>query len=162
MHRSPDTLTNSRHARALNAHQPWTPANRRAVPHALTRPAIRLEAQANQANRAAPYSRAIFAALAEGKQPNVFVYAGPRAWERATARHRPALGLYATLLPKDVAPEDLRWPPAPTPLVIAEGVPRRDAVRLGAALIASGCVAALVVYEGELLTFRASRDVQGD
>ncbi len=54
-----------------------------------------------------PYAREVIAVLAAGKVPNVYVFAGPDAWERAQ-RHRAARGAGSAIVVPD-EPELFDW-----------------------------------------------------
>lgn len=117
---------------------------------------IPLSVPRSSARARPPYSVEIVAALKAGRPVNCFVFTGPRAWERAKARHNPGLGLFATLLPTGHTASEYQWPPMPTPLVVAEGIERGEAVSLGAALVACGCRSAVVVWQRETIILRGA------
>lgn len=124
--------------------------------HQGQRQHIPLSVPRSSARARPPYSLEIAAAVKAGQQPNVFVFTGPRAWERARTRHNPAQGLFATLLPPGHAASDFQWPPMPTPFVVADGIERAEAVSLGAALVACGCRSAVVVWQRETIILRGT------
>lgn len=70
---------------------------------------IHLPASGQKGARLAPYASEVKLAMRQG-HPNVFIFAGPRCWERA-AKRRIQFGLGTSLvLPNEVSPEHLTWP----------------------------------------------------
>jgi hypothetical protein len=70
--------------------------------------------------------------------PNVYVFAGRDAWERAE-RRRIAFGPGTTLVaPSGEDPAAFAWPILDSCFIYAQGIPRGDAVRLAAAIVGAG------------------------
>lgn len=96
--------------------------------------------------RLIPFGREIAEAIAAGRHPNVFAFAGAGAWDRTTRRrfqHGPAS---ATVIPADTAPEALRWPDGLDSICLAaDDLARPDAVRTAQAIVTAGvrCVVVL-------------------
>lgn len=124
--------------------------------HQGLRQHIPLSVPRSSARARPPYSVEILAALRSRQPVNCFVFTGPNAWQRAKARHCPAHGLFATLLPAGHAASEYQWPAMPTPLVVADGIERAEAVALGAALVACGCRSAVVVWQRETIILRGA------
>lgn len=73
-------------------------------------PVIEVEALQVDGVKRAPYALEVEQLLAAGKIPNVYVFAGASAWQRANAR-RDQHGLgSAMVLPDDEEPAHLKWP----------------------------------------------------
>ena len=78
--------------------------------HVAINPLIEVEALRVAGIKRAPYAAEVEQLLAAGKVPNVYVFAGPSAWQRANARReRHGLGS-AIVLPDDEEPAHLKWP----------------------------------------------------
>jgi hypothetical protein len=93
--------------------------------------------------RLPPYGRDVERAVAAGKNPNVFLYATPDAWERARNR---SCGT-AMLLPPGDDPEVYRWPSVPGGVfVCAPGASRELAFRLARAVVSAGSPLAFAVF----------------
>jgi hypothetical protein len=72
---------------------------------------LNLDAARNRPRRNAPYACEVTAELAKGRSPNVYLFVGADAWERAESRriqHGPGSTL---VLQDETAPDALRWPP---------------------------------------------------
>lgn len=95
-----------------------------------------LELSASQIvpRRPAPYANEIERALTAWWEPNVKLYAGDGAWDRAKAM-RGAFGpLAAMVLPDEDDPESLRWPALRTVVVLyPDGSPTAYRRKLGIA-----------------------------
>jgi hypothetical protein len=90
-----------------------------------------------------PYAREIEEAQRRGLHPNVRIFCGPNAWDRAR-RHRERFGeASATLLPPYIAPLDLRWPRLSDVVVDISGADGQVIRELANALVRDG---AHVVY----------------
>jgi len=87
-----------------------------------------------------PYGREIEAELAAGRFPNVRVYAcRPDPWALAR-EHRHTFGIGTVLvLPVDVDPASLRWPPLRSLVVNVTGLPGGTLHVLARALVRDGC-----------------------
>jgi hypothetical protein len=108
--------------------------------------AIELEpADLSGARRWCPYGREV-----DASPGNVYVYAGPHAWDRAT-RRRAAHGNGSTLLlPPDCEPAEMRWPRMPRGcLVDGRDITRQQAVALAVAIVTAGTPLAFVVRDDE-------------
>ncbi len=80
-------------------------------------PVIELEPLQLAGMKRAPYALEVEQLLAAGKVPNVYVFAGANAWQRANARrdqHGPGSAL---VLPDDENPASLKWPAVDTVVV---------------------------------------------
>jgi len=96
--------------------------------------------------RFAPYAREVMEAIATGKQPNVRLFANrPDPWTTAS-KNRHAFGAGSTLvLPVDVEPATLRWPPIRNLVADITGLPGGTLHALARALVRDG------LYLGYLL-----------
>jgi hypothetical protein len=118
-------------------------------------------AEVAQFRRWCPYGREVAEAVARATQqrarlPDVLLYAGPDAWERAKHR-REGLGPgHALVLPPGADPATLRWPAIPCGLVVdARGVPREVGVALGRVLVTDGTpYACIVLADNTSASFR--------
>lgn len=89
----------------------------------------------------APYGREVEAALATGRSPNVRLYANrPDPWTLAK-QHRYTFGPASTLLlPVDVDPEALHWPPVRNLVGNVTGLPGGTLHALARALVRDGLI----------------------
>jgi hypothetical protein len=88
--------------------------------------------------RAAPYAVEIEEAIRLGRRPNVRLFAGREAWERAQ-RHRDRFGpASALVLPPGENPLELRWPRLSDLVADIRGVDGQTVRDLGTALIRAG------------------------
>jgi hypothetical protein len=71
---------------------------------------IHLTAAAQKGVRQAPYAAEVKLAMRDGSEPNVYLFAGPRCWDRATTRRIQFGAGTALVLPADVLPGQLVWP----------------------------------------------------
>jgi hypothetical protein len=115
---------------------------------------LNLDAAAIRACRNAPYAREVTAELAKGRNPNVYLFVGADAWERAERRriqHGPGSAL---VLLDETAPDELRWPRLDT-LVVAwpDKTPAAYAgkLKLAQALIRDGVRFAAIEHAPEWL-----------
>jgi len=79
-------------------------------PDVAIHPVIEVEALQVNGVKRAPYAIEVEQLLAAGKVPNVYLFAGASAWQRANARrdqHGPGSAL---VLPDDEDPANLKWP----------------------------------------------------
>lgn len=60
-----------------------------------------------------PNGRDVVNAIQRGLNPNVWLFVGPGAWDRAMNRHRPAHGVFAMVLPDHDRVGEYRWPRVP-------------------------------------------------
>lgn len=98
--------------------------------------------------RLIPFGRAIAEAIAAGSHPNVFVFAGAGAWDRAARRRFQHGPTSATVIPSDTAPEALRWPSGLDAIcLVADSLPRADAVRTAQAIVTAGVRAVVALGE---------------
>jgi len=89
--------------------------------------------------RRPPYAREVTEAIAGGKQPNVRLYAcRPDPWSPAR-KHRETFGPgSAMVLPVDVNPESIRWPPVAELVANITGLPGGTLHALARALVRDG------------------------
>lgn len=96
----------------------------------------------------APFAREIADLIACGGAPNVYVFAGDGAWDRAARRrsiHGPGS---AAVMPADVEPEALRWPAGIDALcLVAFGLPRAHVIRMAQAIVTAGIRCVMVTGE---------------
>ena len=102
---------------------------------------LNLDAATISPRRNAPYACEVTAELAKGRSPNVYLFVGADAWERAVSRriqHGPGSAL---VLLDDNAPDTLRWPRLDTLVVVwPDNTPAAYArkLKLAQALIRDG------------------------
>ena len=90
------------------------------------------------ARKMAPYARVVERQQRAGRQPNVYVFSGADAWQRAADRER-ALGIgTALVLPRGADPASFAWPALPSVLVDASDLDGATLQRLVASLIRAG------------------------
>ena len=86
-------------------------------PDVAIHPVIEVEALQVNGVKRAPYAIEVEQLLAAGKVPNVYLFAGASAWQRANARrdqHGPGSAL---VLPDDEDPASMKWPAVDTVVV---------------------------------------------
>jgi hypothetical protein len=99
----------------------------------------------------------VLAELAKGRVPNVYIFAGRDAWQRAE-RRRIAFGPGTALVaPRGEDPAGFIWPVLDSCFIYARDIPRGDAVRLAAAIVGAGTrFAALLGPNDEPMAFRSA------
>lgn len=111
---------------------------------------ISLAATTTTSNRMPPYGKDVAAAVAAGRAVNVYVYAGPNAWQRARDRlasHGPAS---AMVLPPGDDPAAYRWPRIPGGVLVdARDIDRQTALRIATCIVSCGTGMVFVVRNGE-------------
>lgn len=114
---------------------------------------IPIDPSTMKATRLPPFAREIQAAVAAGKNPNVYVYSTPNAWDLARRRREYHGTDSALILPPGEAPESFRWPVVPGGLlVVATGQPRTLAFELARAIATRGTPLVSALYgDNELL-----------
>jgi hypothetical protein len=99
---------------------------------------VPLDAPQLAGNRKPPYAKEVLERVARGETPNVYVFTGDAAWDRAEARrHRFGSGT-ALVLPKESDPAWFCWPALDAEVVDARTLTRQKAIELGTVLIACG------------------------
>lgn len=111
-----------------------------------------IDGSATRGSRRPPYGAEVEGVLATGRQPNLYVFAGDEAWERAKRRRKVHGQGSALVLPDDAEPEALRWPPVDA-VVVAWPPPSEYARKVGLAraLIRDGVRYACIEHEPECL-----------
>jgi hypothetical protein len=87
----------------------------------------------------APFSRLILEAQRAGRHPNVYLFAGSDAWDRAQWRHRTHGEGTALVLPPDREPEALIWPCLDSLVIVPGDCDGERFRRLVVALLKAGC-----------------------
>jgi hypothetical protein len=112
---------------------------------------LEVEAATQSGTKRCPYFGEVAEAMRTGN-PNVYLFAGPKAWDRARRRrtqHGPGSAL---ILPDDENPLDLRWPAVDALMVVwpDSGAYRRKLL-LGQALVRDGVRYACIEHEPKFL-----------
>ena len=101
-----------------------------------------------------PYGNAV----AKSRNPNVFLYTGPRAWEMAKARRALCGDDAAMVLPEGHGADKYTWPALTCLLVVAVDLDRKQAVQIGAEIARQGTELVVVAcYRHELVFIRRGK-----
>lgn len=101
-----------------------------------------------------PYGNAV----AKSRNPNAFLYTGPRAWEMAKARHALCGDDAAMVLPEGHGADKYTWPALTCLLVVAVDLDRKQAVQIGAEIARQGTELVVVAcYRHELVFIRRGK-----
>lgn len=79
--------------------------------------------------------------VANARNPNAFLFTGPRAWEMAKARRELCGNCSAMVLPAGRRADAYRWPALACLLVIAVQLERSQAMRIGMEIARQGILA---------------------
>lgn len=106
-----------------------------------------------RATRLPPFGRDVKVAIAAGRNPNVYVFATPDAWDRARRRRERHGSDSALILPPGETPSSFRWPNVPGGLVVvATGRQRVLAFELARCIVTCGTPLVSALYgDNELL-----------